>query len=203
MGRAFLHLYSSTADRQYLARAQAAADFIETNFRDGANRPGFLTTAQSQAPSPLKPLATVDENVSTAQFLDLLSHYTGRPIDRAAAQNAMTYLAAPAIAQSRGPWTAGILLADLQLSQDPLHITVVGSKSDISASALFAEARKAPIVAKRIEWFSANEGPLPNPDVTYPQLDHAAAFLCTGTTCSSPMKSPEQLTQKLTRLTAQ
>jgi hypothetical protein len=202
MGRAFLHLYASTADRIWLARAQSAADFIESKFHGDPNQPGFLTAVPTPT-SPFKPLATVDQNVAVVQFLDLLSHYTGRPVDHAAAKYAMTFLATPAIAQSRGPWTAGILLADLQIAQDPLHITVVGPKDDSTAAALFSEARKAALVPKRIEWFDPRDGQLPNPDVVYPHLDHPAAFLCTGTTCSSPITRPDQLAQKLARLDVQ
>jgi hypothetical protein len=31
------------------------------------------------------------------------------------------------------------------------------------------------------------EGPLPNPDVPYPTLDRAAAFVCTDRSCSAPI----------------
>ncbi|MBV9462703.1 MAG: thioredoxin domain-containing protein, partial [Verrucomicrobiae bacterium] len=58
MARAFLALYTVTADRAWLARAQTAADFIDSNFRGDA---GFATSAKSAA-SALPPKLQVDEN---------------------------------------------------------------------------------------------------------------------------------------------
>jgi len=34
---------------------------------------------------------------------------------------------------------------------------------------------------------------MPNPDVTYPQMDRAAAFLCTNGACSQPIFDTAEL----------
>ena len=44
------------------------------------------------------------------------------------------------------------------------------------------------------------EGAMPNADVRYPQLDTAAAFICTGGACSAPIFEPAQVAGFVDRL---
>lgn len=200
MGRAFLALYEATADRAWLARSQLAADFIWSHFRaapdDAKQAAGFVTAAVSSS-DLLRPRPQVDENISAARFFNLLNRYTGRKQDRAAADEAMRFLAAPQVALSRHLFVAGLLIADTEISTEPLHLTIVGRKDDPAAKALFMEALKAPTGYRRVEWFDQAEGKLPNADVEYPTLPTAAAFVCTGNTCSSPMTDTQRLAAKL------
>ncbi|HZK80959.1 MAG TPA: DUF255 domain-containing protein [Humisphaera sp.] len=195
MGRAFLALYETTADRAWLKRAQAAADFIGSHFL-ATSGAGFITAVASPS-DPLTPKAHIDENVMAARFFNLLGHYTGRKTDHQAAEEAMRYLAAPQVAGSRVLFVAGILLADSELASDPLHVTIVGKKVDPAARALFMQAMKSSIGYCRLEWFDASEGPLGNSDVEFPDLPTAAAFVCTGNACSSPITDVGALTRKL------
>jgi hypothetical protein len=89
-----------------------------------------------------------------------------------------------------------MLLADRELSMAPLHITVVGSKGDPTARALFLAALRQPATYKRVEWFDEAEGPLPNADVEYPRIGKAAAFLCSEKACSAPIFTPEKLAMR-------
>jgi uncharacterized protein YyaL (SSP411 family) len=196
MARAFLALYTVTAERDWLAKAQAAAAFMDAKFR----APVGFATAASNANSAFPPKPEVDENIAVARFANLLGHYTGADSARAMAKHAMRYLAAPAIIQGQGFSTSGILLADREMGAEPAHLTVVGGKQDPSARALFASAlRGAPDFA-RIEWFDSREGALPNADVQYPDLPRAAAFVCANGSCSIPMESPAQFAKKLAQL---
>ncbi|HET6246983.1 MAG TPA: DUF255 domain-containing protein [Tepidisphaeraceae bacterium] len=199
MGRAFLALYEATADRAWLKRAEQAADFIAAHFHAGADSKtsaGFLTAAVDPA-SAFKPTPQIDENVAAARFFNLLYHYTGRKSDHDGADEAMRYLSTPQIALSRSLWMAGLLIADEELRTEPLHVTVVGKKDDRAARALFEEALRAPTGYSRIEWWDQAQGPLANADVEYPPLPEAAAFVCTGNACSSPMSEPGKLAKKL------
>jgi uncharacterized protein YyaL (SSP411 family) len=193
MGRAFLDLYAATADRAWLTRASAAADFIGAHFTTQTPI-GLATISEGLGASP-----EVDENVAAARFLNLLGYYTGKSAERLWAQQAMRYLATPQIAGAIGAPIAGILLADDEMSAQPLHITIVGRKSSADAAALFAAALRAPTAYKRVEWWDASEGHLPNSDVDYPRFAFPAAFLCTGDACSSPVKTPAALAAKLPR----
>jgi len=187
MGGAFLALYAVTADPSWLDRATSAAKFIDANFKSDS---GFSTSSSSSTPRPARQL---DENVALVRFANLLNHYSGDTTFREMAEHAMRHLAAPAVAERRGFQVGGILLSDRELSTPPLHITVVGSKSDPAARALFLAALKQPATYKRVEWLDETEGPLRNADVEYPRIDKAAAFLCTDRSCSAPIFTTEKL----------
>ncbi len=196
MGRAFLALYTSTGDRRWLAQAEASAKFIAANFAGG--QAGFLTaktpTDRSYTPRPER-----DENMLVARFGNLLARYTGNDDYRKMGERAMRYLVAPEIAKFLP--TGGTLLANLEFATDPIHITVVGHKDDPAAQALFRAGAAYPSGYLRSEWWDTTEGRLPNPDVQYPELKNAAAFICTGNTCSSPISKPDQVRTKADKLT--
>jgi len=197
MGRAFLGLYVSTADRAWLARTEAAATFLVYTFEPPGREEaaaGFVTAkAPPAGVAGFQPEPQRDENIQLARFLNLLHHYTGKAEFRRAAEQAMRYLATPEIAVRRP--TGGILLASLELGNDPSHVTVVGSKADPLARRLFDAARRYPSGYRRIEWWDRSEGALPNPDVEYPALPGAAAFACANQRCSRPVSDPARLTE--------
>lgn len=185
MGNAFLILYAVTADRSWLDRATSAANFINEHFKSDT---GFCTSRSGT----FRPTWQLDENVALARFANLLGHYTGAPAFREMAVHAMRHLAAQGVVERRGYQVGGLLLADRELSVPPLHITVVGSKADSAARALFLAALKQPATNKRVEWFDESEGPLPNADVEYPRVAKAAAFICTDRSCSAPIFTPDK-----------
>jgi uncharacterized protein YyaL (SSP411 family) len=189
IARADLALYAATADRVWLIRAEETAAFIEKTFT--AN-PGFRTSGSHDS------VRQRDENVEVARFANLLGHYSGNPRHLAMAKNAMRFLAAERIAT---PWpVGGVLLADLEMRQEPLHVTVVGAKGDAAARTLFAAAAKIPASFKRVDWLDSAEGPLPNADAEYPKLRRAAAFLCSANRCSRPAYNAAELKVLVDRL---
>lgn len=196
MGRAFLTLYGVTGDRQWLARAEAAAKFISNSFKNDAA--SFLTaktpTDRSYMPKPER-----DENILMARFANLLEHFTANEEYKKLAAHSMRFLAEPRVAQQFS--TGGVLTADLEISSDPIHITIVGHKDDPAAQELFHTAVSYPSGYKRVEWWDKREGNLPNPDVQYPELKTAAAFVCTNNTCSAPITKADQVHAKVDKLT--
>ena len=50
-----------------------------------------------------------------------------------------------------------------------------------------------PMDFKQVDWWDKREGALPDPAVSYPELPKAAAFICTGSTCSSPIFDPARI----------
>jgi uncharacterized protein len=198
MARAFLALYAVTGDRTWLKRAEESAEYIEKNFRD-PGAPGYLT-AHITADRASIAHPQRDENIMVLRFANLLGHYTGNANYHSMAENAARYLAAGSIAR-RLP-ASSVLLADRELASAPLHLTVVGKKNDPLARQLFQAAAAYPASYRRLEWWDASEGPLPNPDVNYPQLARAAVFICTNRTCSPPIFQSQYLRAKIARLTA-
>lgn len=175
MARAFLALYRATAERQWLTRAEQTANFIDTQFK------------QSTAST------TIDENVQLARFANLLYQYTGDKKFRALAEQALAFLVLPETANRRKVFVAGTLLADQEMQAEPIHITIVGSKADAQARALFTASAALPVPFMRVEWFDVKDGPLPNTAVELPQLPKAAAFLCGNGRCSTPAYEVEAL----------
>jgi uncharacterized protein len=196
MGRGSLALYEVTGDRNWLVRSEAAARFIEKHFW-GTDGPG-VASSDVGGHAAFAPSRELDENIGVARWANLLNAYSGNKADRKLALTAMRYVATPEIAEARG-LGAGILLADAEVSGPPLHITIVGGKDDAAAAKLFAAALGIPEPYKRVEWYDAREGALMNADVEYPALGTAAAFLCSGTTCSSPAFSATELMEKWAR----
>jgi len=187
VGRAFLTLYAVTADREWLRCAEQAVQFTSANFKADI---GYLTSAGA---AELKSKPQVDENVGVTRLANLLHHYTGKAEYTQIAEHAMRFLAAPGVADRRGFLVAGALLADREIGAAPLHLAIVGRKSDPAARALFATALRQPVPYKRVEWWDHSQGALPNPDVQYPELEQAAAFLCTDRSCSPPIFSPDKI----------
>lgn len=197
MGRAFLSLYQATADRKWLSRAEECGTFIDGNFIIG--QAGFVT-ARPTPGAVLQPDPLLDENVMAARFFNLLHEYSGNSEFKQAASRAMKYLATPEIANKRRFLVGGILLADLEMNAPPTHITIIGAKDDPNARELFETALKVPRTFRRIDWWDRREGPLPNLSVGFPELKMAAAFVCSGGRCSSPIYKPDQMVVVLERV---
>jgi uncharacterized protein len=195
MARALLGLYATTGDRAWLQRATQAIEFIAKNF---ASEIGYITSAQSGA-AALKSQPQLDENIGIVRVANLLWHYTGQAEFKTVAEQAMRFVAMPEATDHRGYLVAGVLLADHEMTSAPLHVTVVGGKEDPTAQALFAAVIRQPITYKRIEWFDEREGALPNPDVGYPTLTKAAAFLCTDQACSAPVFAVDDLIGEISK----
>jgi uncharacterized protein YyaL (SSP411 family) len=189
MARAFLQLYAVTADRIWLKRASESLSFINEKFR-GSD--GFVPFTEPLA-GALAPRPNVDENIAVARTANLLSYYTNENKFRDVAATAMKFLATPAVCENHGYQVAGILLANQELATPPLHLTIVSPKSDSLGRKLFVTAIAQPFAYKRVEWWDPKEGPLPNPDVEYPELDSAAAFVCANRSCSAPISDPAKV----------
>lgn len=196
MGRALLALYAVTGERQWLSRAQASAEFARKNFT--VNVPAGYSTAADRG-QILKPKPQIDENIAAARFFNLLARYTGDDAYRRSAERAMRYLVTREVALLRAT-EAGILLAEAELANDPVHLTVVGAKDDPTAQALHRSALSYAAGYRRIEWWDRREGPLPAPDVQYPELPKAAAFVCTPGACSLPQFDAQELLNLAARL---
>jgi uncharacterized protein len=191
MGQAFLDLYVSTGNRDWLAQAGNAGDFIAATFQDDSG--GFLTSKTSEARIGVfaKPAKLIDDQIQVVRFMNLLHRYFGKDIYKDNAGHAMRYLTAASAEMDRPQ--PGVLLADEELAVEPTHITIVGRKDDPRAQQLHATARAFPARYKRLEWLDLREGALPNGDVEYPDMGEPAAFACSNRICSYPSFNAEEL----------
>ena len=196
MGNAALDLYSATGARKWLDVARDAGRALE-KFRDA--RGGFFTSMTAEAESGVlaTPHKALDEQVQATRFANRVARYLGDGKAQELAEHGMRYLASDTNIE-RGRGTSGILVTDGEISHEPTHITIVGHKDDADAIRLHEAARRYPALYKRVDWWDVREGPLSNPDVTYPAMDRAAAFACSNRLCSLPTFSADELNAAVT-----
>ena len=194
MAEAYLALYISTGDRAWLEKSRAGMEFIEKNFKSDIGFAAAVIPKNSKGVFQ-KPLLQMEANVSIARLVNKLLHYTGNQQYKNTALHAMQYLVT-LDKPDNVRYLAGSLIAADELATEPAHITIVGSKSDPAALALYQKALQYPVVYRRIEWWDQAEGKMPNPDVLYPKLAKVAAFICVNHACSTPIFAPGKLHAK-------
>jgi uncharacterized protein YyaL (SSP411 family) len=199
MGAALLALHRSTGDRKWLVMAMAAGNFIAATFIDPKTG-GFVASAAPDARHLPKPIKQREDNVTATRFFALLAFYSGEARYREIAEAGMGYLASPAVLDAYA-FLPDVLLAEEELRNEPVHVTVVGAKDDPRSAALYAGALAYPLGYKRVEWWDKREGKLVNPDVDYPDYpDGPAAFACTSTFCSLPVTDAAAIPAQIDRL---
>ncbi len=174
MGRAFLRLHLVTGERRWLEKAQGAARFIDATFATDAGYISAKTSAEIAAPLP-----QLDENVSLARFANLLRQVTNDESYSGIAKRAMRYAASPDAASRRGIYTAGILLADQELREEALHVTIAGDPAAAGTRALLAGALAIPTSYVVIERDTKAAEP--------------AALVCARGACRPPVHEPAEL----------
>jgi uncharacterized protein len=153
--------------------------------------------AASSAKGLVKPTKQREDNVTAVRMFNLLSSYTGEGRYRDIAEAGMGYLTSPAVLDAY-VFLPDVLLAEDELRNEPVHVTIVGAKDDPRASDLYRSALSYPILHKRAEWWDKREGPLASPDVDYPDFpDGPAAFACTKTFCSYLVTEPSEIAKQL------
>ncbi|MGB8399750.1 beta-L-arabinofuranosidase domain-containing protein, partial [Bradyrhizobium sp.] len=196
MAKALLALHRSTGEREWLAHARGAADFIAKTFIDPATG-GFQASASPDAQHVTKPIKQREDNVTAVRMFSLLSSYTGENRYREIAEAGMGYLTSPPILDAFG-FLPDVLLAEDELRNEAVHVTIVGARDDPRSAALYRAALAYPLVNKRAEWWDKREGKLANLDVDYPDFpDGPAAFACTSTFCSYPVTQPNAIAAQL------
>jgi uncharacterized protein len=160
----------------------------------------FVASASPDAKHLLKPIKQREDNVTATRFYALLAFYSGNKRYREIAEAGMGYLTSPAILDVYG-FLPDVLLAEEELRNEPVHVTVVGPKDDPRSAALYAAALHYPLAFKRAEWWDKREGALANADVDYPDYpDGPAAFACTRNYCSLPVTEPSAIPAQIDRL---
>ena len=196
MTQAFLALYRSTGNREWLEAAVATLNFIDTKLRHP--RAGYITSSASSNTRGVsrEPVRDVAQNAALVRTSSMLHHYTAAERHLQMARHAMTYLSGFAAAAS-DQFRPDILLADHELSVAPIHITVVGGKDDPAAQSLHAAALQYPTDYLQVDWWDRREGKLPDPSITYPDLKRPAAFACTANACSTPVYEASEIQDRV------
>ena len=201
MLQVFVALYQNTGDRHWLPQIAAILEFIDARFRNPEG--GYKSAAVEPASDGVfaEPFLLVDENAALARSANIAWHYTGTKTAKNISQHAMRFLAAPELSEQFS-FQPSILLADYELNTAPVHITVIGAKEDAAARELFDAARDYPASYMLLDWWDRNEGPLPNNSIVYPELDRAAAFVCSNNACSLPLFAADEIAPMVAELYA-
>jgi len=192
MAQAFLALYRSTSESDWLTHSVDTLNFIDTNFRHADA--GFIAAQAAATTRGVfnEAVRLPDQNAGLARLANMAHRYTGNPRYRELALHSMKYLVAFASAEGE-QLLSDILLADHELSTAPIHIAIVGSKQDAAAQALHTAALRYPTDYLQIDWLDHAEGELPNREIQYPELKRAAAFACADGACSSPVYEADKI----------
>ncbi len=199
MAEALIELYVATGDTRWLIRAVKATDFINDNFK--AEKVGYVAARTTSATTGVfkKAFVNTEENIQVARLSNLIHRYQGDQKYRDMAEYAMRYLTADKIVKQRR-FLVGIILADNGLALEPPHITIVGGENDPKAKELHKAAQRLGLGYRRIDYWDPKTGPMLNPDITYPELEKAAAFACANKICSLPVFEPQKLDAALKRM---
>jgi uncharacterized protein len=196
MGEAFLSLYKVTGDRHDLGSAAVAARFIAAKFAPLSPGSGFVTS-QTATDSAYKPHPDRDENITLVRFLAMLSLATDDQSFHAKAEEAMRYLASSQVALK--PLSAGVLLANQDATQAPIHVTILGAPNDPNFTALHTAALRSVTSHELIETRDPSDPHPSSSTIAYPHLGRAALFLCTAHACSSPIFQQDQVRARIER----
>jgi uncharacterized protein YyaL (SSP411 family) len=192
MTQAFLALYRSTGDRSWLAHATDTLNFIDANFRN--TKAGYIAApVETRARGVFsEPVRLPDQNATLVRVANMANHYSGNARYHEMALHGMKFLSAIATPGEQ-QLLPEILLADRELSNAPIHISIVGSKHDPAAQGLHAAALRYPADYMQVDWLDRTEGELPNPEIQYPDMGRAAAFACANGACSTPVYEADDI----------
>lgn len=197
---AWLALYQATGDDSWVHKAVNTLGFINRTFRDDENG-GYSNTQVSKNAIGVfaKPVKHRDELTQLVRAANLAYHYSGDKLMVSIRDHAMKYMTSDVMLKGRF-FLAGLLLAQQEINHEPIHITIVGQKSDPLASQLHQQARKYPVDYLRIDWWDRTQGPLINNQIQYPELERSAAFACSANSCSLPVFESDKLHAAVDRL---
>src|SRR5258708_17986748 len=152
--------------RRLLGHSKPTAGLIAKTFIDPATG-GFVASASRDAQQLIKPIKQREDNVTAVRMFALLSAYTGEARYREIAEAGMGYLTSPPILEAFG-FLPDVLLAEDELRNEPVHVTIVGAKDDPRSAALYRAALAYPLANNRAEWWDKREGKLANAYSNYP-----------------------------------
>ncbi len=136
-----------------------------------------------------EPVRRPEQNAALARLANLAWRCSGEGRYRRMALHALRYLSAYAAAVP-GQFLPAVLLADGEQERTPIHIAVVGRRGDPAAQALHAAELRYPADYLQVEWLEPGAHSPGSGPVAYPRLTRAAAYACTGSSCSSPVFEP-------------
>lgn len=179
-GMGLLDLYRVTGEASYLEEARKIADFLLKTLRHAVA--GFRAS-RSDARDPLA-RRPISDNGLAASFFQILGRLTAEERFSSAAEECLKWLAAVSL-------SADVGLA-LEEAQHPALKVVIVGEDEKAIRDLHQVALRLPS-AKFIRLISPGSAGTSLGSLRFPNLPQAAAYLCTETVCSAPLKTPQEL----------
>ena len=198
LAEGLLALHQASGQSRWLAVAGELLDTALTHFADGAG--GFFDTADDAEALFTRPRSLADnaEPSGVSALAGALLTYaalTGSVRHREAAERAVMAAAVPAAQSPRfAGWTLAVAEA---MIAGPLQVAVAGDGPDALALLRVARASTSPGL---VTTHGAPDAPGMPLLANRPLVDgRAAAYLCRGFVCETPVTAPEELVSALER----
>ena len=210
--RALIDAYEATGDNKFKNKALLQAELIERRYWDasrGAYKydinydPGLkqllLDYEKSYFKDTNRTYIRRDEknNMKMAMNLDNLYYITG---DESYKKKSETVIKSYINTSRKDLYSSAIFIeAAYRHATYPLHITIIGPKSDKVTAALRHEARKFYEPLKVVETLDPKEDAKRLSQLPYRAKPEPTLYACVETACSMPIKDPKMVERQLRR----
>jgi uncharacterized protein YyaL (SSP411 family) len=182
-----------------LAGAIRAATAMRERLEDPAEG-GFFDAPERVEPGRValreKP---IEDNAMAADALLRLAALSGEDMWRESGERALR--AFVGTYRAWGQFASPYANAMARALTEPLTITVVGPKEDVTAASLWSAARSVDDPARSMQWLVPGDDDALLEQRGFPR-DRTAAYVCIGTTCSAPLTDEGSLRRELERARA-
>jgi uncharacterized protein YyaL (SSP411 family) len=197
LGRGLVEAFRVTGDPQFLEDVQALAQTSQALLYD-LRAGGFFDLPPSSDNLGLLnvPTKPARENIQAARlYLDLF-HLTSQDEYRSVAERTLQF-----VVFTPQPLPIAVIgLAVDEWFRPPVHIAVVGELDDFRTQALRKEAQRLFCPGKMIKELQPQLVPMTWGEVTFPELESPAAFICTDRICLAPVYEAKEMKERLTEL---
>jgi uncharacterized protein YyaL (SSP411 family) len=155
-----------------------------------ANSPGFLS-------KPAKPL---EENSAAALLLTKLYHLTGKETYRKQAEETLKRFVE--VYPPFGFMAAEYAIAVDMFLNEPTTVRILGSPEEAGTKGLLAEAHRVYEPRKMIQVLDPKTDSETIAALGLPNTEQPTAYVCVGTTCTSPIVEPSKIKSEIGRILA-
>jgi uncharacterized protein len=192
MGLALLMLSEATGEERYVDAAREIARALSS--LEDAVGGGFFASTPRETDALVARQKPLTDNLTAARFLIRLGAVTRDRAYSEAGKRALTGSMRSCDVRRQGPWNAGLVALVLEeLLLGPVEITIVRGGDDARARALHDESVRLYEPRKIVRVEAPGHYPKPR--------GGASVYVCTLTSCSSPMENIADVRAAVDRMT--
>lgn len=186
---ALLEAFLTTGSSQYLKQAETVVEDVIRLFEDSQGGGYFDRTPSASSLGLLKfPHKDLQVNAALSLVFSDLFYLTQNPRYREKAETVLQM-----IVESGSLPVAQAGLAIHRFLYYPVHIVVVGEKSQVEARRLFDRSLALYAPGKLVRFLDPRVDSLSIGEVTFPNVTGPFAYVCTDRLCSSPIARADEL----------